>query len=242
MLVGEGGIMESLYMNPIVEDIDSAGKVWAALADDSAATAKNLTNVANVLDKIAKNTQTTFEEVTNGVKDLSDTQRRVVQGTLKMVQNVSSDVATRLLKELSEGISGVVKTAQSVKDSQNTTYAVTNVAIQRALRSTVIPALRKEISNLTENEFGRLAEALGDQGRSNKTNAQNRVAVGYRSLAEQLKTKRAYQRLINQDQEGKKLFDQLMFAINNMRADEISGGKGSAVVNRAFEQFIKYAK
>ena len=234
--------MESLYMNPIVEDIDSAGKVWAALADDSAATAKNLTNVANVLDKIAKNTQTTFEEVTNGVKDLSDTQRRVVQGTLKMVQNVSSDVATRLLKELSEGISGVVKTAQSVKDSQNTTYAVTNVAIQRALRSTVIPALRKEISNLTENEFGRLAEALGDQGRSNKTNAQNRVAVGYRSLAEQLKTKRAYQRLINQDQEGKKLFDQLMFAINNMRADEISGGKGSAVVNRAFEQFIKYAK
>lgn len=242
MLVGEGGIMESLYMTPIVEDIDSAGKAWAALADDSAATVKNLTNVAKVLGKIADNTQTTFEEVTNGVKDLSDTQRRVVQGTLKMVQNVSSDVATRLLKELSEGISGVVKTAQSVKDSQNTTYAVTNVAIQRALRSTVIPALRKEISNLTENEFGRLAEALGDQGRSNKTNAQNRVAVGYRALAEQLKAKRAYQRLINQDQEGKKLFDQLMFAINNIRADEISGGKGSAVVNRAFEQFIKYAK
>lgn len=230
--------MESLYMTPIVEDIDSAGKAWAALADDSAATVKNLTNVANVLDKIAKNTQTTFEEATNGVKDLSDTQRRVVQGTLKMVQNVSSDVATRLLKELGEGISGVVKTAQSVKESQN----ITNVAIQRALRSTVIPALRKEISNLTENEFGRLAEALGDQGRSNKTNAQNRVAVGYRSLAEQLKTKRAYQRLINQDQEGKKLFDQLMFAINNIRADEISGGKGSAVVNRAFAQFIKYAK
>ena len=234
--------MESLYMTPIVEDIDSAGKAWAALADDSAATVKNLTNVAKVLGKIADNTQTTFEEVTNGVKDLSDTQRRVVQGTLKMVQNVSSDVATRLLKELSEGISGVVKTAQSVKDSQNTTYAVTNVAIQRALRSTVIPALRKEISNLTENEFGRLAEALGDQGRSNKTNAQNRVAVGYRALAEQLKAKRAYQRLINQDQEGKKLFDQLMFAINNIRADEISGGKGSTVVNRAFEQFIKYAK
>lgn len=230
--------MESLYMTPIVEDIDSAGKAWAALADDSAATVKNLTNVAKVLGKVADNTQTTFEEVTNGVKDLSDTQRRVLQGTLKMVQNVSSDVATRLLKELGEGISGVVKTAQSVKESQNTT----NVAIQRALRSTVIPALRKEISNLTENEFGRLAEALGDQGRSNKTNAQNRVAVGYRSLAEQLKTKRAYQRLINQDQEGKKLFDQLMFAINNMRADEISGGKGSAVVNRAFEQFIKYAK
>lgn len=242
MLVGEGGIMESLYMTPIVEDIDSAGKAWAALADDSAATVKNLTNVANVLDKISKNTQTTFEEVTNGVKDLSDTQRRVLQGTLKMVQNVSSDVATRLLKELGDGISGVVKTAQSVKASQNTTYAVTNVAIQRALRSTVIPALRKEISNLTENEFGRLAEALGDQGRSNKTNAQNRVAVGYRALAEQLKVKRAYQRLINQDQEGKKLFDQLMFAINNIRADEISGGKGSAVVNRAFEQFIKYAK
>ena len=234
--------MESLYMTPIVEDIDSAGKAWAALADDSAATVKNLTNVAKVLGKIADNTQTTFEEVTNGVKDLSDTQRRVVQGTLKMVQNVSSDVATRLLKELSEGISGVVKTAQSVKDSQNTTYAVTNVAIQRALRSTVIPALRKEISNLTENEFGRLAEALGDQGRSNKTNAQNRVAVGYRALVEQLKAKRVYQRLINQDQEGKKLFDQLMFAINNIRADEISGGKGSAVVNRAFEQFIKYAK
>lgn len=242
MLVGEGGIMESLYMNPIVEDIDSAGKVWAALADDSAATAKNLTNVANVLDKIAKNTQTTFEEVTNGVKDLSDTQRRVLQGTLKMVQNVSSDVATRLLNELSQGISGVVKTAQKVKASNNTTYAVTNVAIQRALRSTVIPALRKEISNLTENEFGRLAEALGDQGRSNKTNAQNRVAVGYRALVGQLKTKRAYQTLISQDQEGKKLFDQMIFAINNMRADEISGGKGSAVVNRAFEQFIKYAK
>ena len=234
--------MESLYMNPIVEDIDSAGKVWAALADDSAATAKNLTNVANVLDKIAKNTQTTFEEVTNGVKDLSDTQRRVLQGTLKMVQNVSSDVATRLLNELSQGISGVVKTAQKVKASNNTTYAVTNVAIQRALRSTVIPALRKEISNLTENEFGRLAEALGDQGRSNKTNAQNRVAVGYRALVGQLKTKRAYQTLISQDQEGKKLFDQMIFAINNMRADEISGGKGSAVVNRAFEQFIKYAK
>ena len=234
--------MESLYMNPIVEDIDSAGKVWAALADDSAATAKNLTNVANVLDKIAKNTQTTFEEVTNGVKDLSDTQRRVLQGTLKMVQNVSSDVANRLLNELSQGISGVVNKAQQVKASNNTTYAVTNTAIQRALRSTVIPALRKEINNLTENEFGRLAEALGDQGRSNKTNAQNRVAVGYRSLAEQLKTKRAYQRLINQDQEGKKLFDQLMFAINNMRADEISGGKGSAIVNRAFAQFIKYAK
>ena len=57
--MGEGGIMESLYVNPIVEDIDSAGKAWAALADDSAGTVKNLTSVANVLDKIAKNTQTT---------------------------------------------------------------------------------------------------------------------------------------------------------------------------------------
>lgn len=234
--------MESLYVNPIVEDIDSAGKVWAALADDSAVTAKNLTNVANVLDKIAKNTQTTFEEVTNGVKDLSDTQRKVLQGTLKMVQNVSSGVASKLLNELSQGISGVVNKAQQVKVSNNTTYAVTNAAIQRALRSTVIPVLRKEISNLTESEFGRLAEALGDQGRSSKTNAQNRVAVGYRSLAGQLKTNKAYQKLINQDQEAKKLFDQMMFAINNMRADEISGGKGSAIVNKAFEQFVKYAK
>lgn len=234
--------MESLYVNPIVEDIDSAGKAWAALADDSAVTVKNLTSVANVLDKIAKNTQTTFEEVTNGVKDLSDTQRRVLQGTLKMVQNVSSDVASKFLNELSQGLSGVVNKAQEVKASNNTTYAVTNVAIQRALRSTIIPALRKEISNLTEGEFGRLAEALGDQGRSSKTNAQNRVAVGYRSLAGQLKTSKAYQNLIKQDQEAKRLFDEMMTAINNMRADEISEGRGSAIVNRAFEQFIKYAK
>ena len=234
--------MESLYVNPIVEDIDSAGKAWAALADDSAVTVKNLTNVANVLDKIAKNTQTTFEEVTNGVKDLSDTQRRVLQGTLKMVQNVSSDVASKFLNELSQGLSGVVNKAQQVKASNNTTYAVTNVAVQRALRSTIIPALRKEISNLTEGEFGRLAEALGDQGRSSKTNAQNRVAVGYRSLIGQLKTNKAYQKLINQDQEAKKLFDQMITAVNNMRADEISEGRGSAIVNRAFEQFIKYAK
>lgn len=243
--MGEGGIMESLYVNPIVEDIDSAGKVWAALADDSAVTVKNLTSVANVLDKIAKNTQTTFEEVTNGVKDLSDTQRRVVQGTLKMVQNVSSGAAVnagKWLNELSQGLLGVVKTAQDVKASNNTTYAVTNVAIQRALRSTIVPALRKEISNLTEGEFGRLAEALGDQGRSNKTNAQNRVAVGYRSLASQLKTSKAYQKLIEQDQEAKRLFDGMMTAINNMRADEISEGRGSAIVNRAFEQFVKYAK
>ena len=234
--------MESLYVNPIVEDIDSAGKAWAALADDSAVTVKNLTSVTNVLDKIAKNTQTTFEEVTNGVKDLSDTQRRVLQGTLKMVQNVSSDVASKFLNELSQGLSGVVNKAQQVKASNNTTYAVTNVAVQRALRSTIIPALRKEISNLTEGEFGRLAEALGDQGRSSKTNAQNRVAVGYRSLAGQLKTSKAYQNLIKQDQEAKRLFDGMMTAINTMRADEISEGRGSAIVNRAFEQFIKYAK
>ena len=234
--------MESLYVNPIVEDIDSAGKAWAALADDSAVTVKNLTSVANVLDKIAKNTQVTFEEVTNGVKDLTDTQRKVLQGTLKMVQNVSSDVASKLLNELSQGLSGVVNKAQQVKASNNTTYAVTNVAVQRALRSTVIPALRKEISSLTESEFGRLAEALGDQGRSSKTNAQNRVAVGYRSLVGQLKTSRAYQKLIEQDQEAKKLFDGMITAINNMRADEISAGRGSAIVNRAFEQFIKYAK
>lgn len=234
--------MGSLYVNPIVEDIDSAGKVWAALADDSAVTVKNLTSVANVLDKIAKNTQTTFEEVTNGVKDLSDTQRRVLQGTLKMAQNVSSDVANRMLNELSQGLSGVVNKAQQAKASNSTTYAVTNVALQRALRSTIVPALRKEISNLTEGEFGRLAEALGDQGRSSKTNAQNRVAVGYRSLAGQLKTSRAYQRLISQDQEAKKLFDGMMTAINTMRADEISEGRGSAIVNRAFAQFIKYAK
>lgn len=237
--------MESLYENPIVEDIDSAGKVWAALADDSAVTVKNLTSVANVLDKIAKNTQTTFEEVTNGVKDLSDTQRRVLQGTLKMVQNVSSGAAVnagKWLNELSQGLLGVVKTAQDVKASNKTSYADTNVAVQRALRSTIIPVLRKEISNLTESEFGRLAEALGDQGRSSKTNPQNRVAVGYRSLAGQLKTSKAYQNLIKQDQEAKRLFDGMMTAINNMRADEISEGRGSAIVNRAFEQFVKYAK
>ena len=237
--------MESLYENPIVEDIDSAGKVWAALADDSAVTVKNLTSVANVLDKIAKNTQTTFEEVTNGVKDLSDTQRRVVQGTLKMVQNVSSGAAVnagKWLNELSQGLLGVVKTAQDVKASNNTKNAVINVAVQRALRSTIVPVLRKEISNLTESEFGRLAEALGDQGRSSKTNPQNRVAVGYRSLAGQLKTSKAYQNLIKQDQEAKRLFDGMMTAINNIRADEISEGRGSAIVNRAFEQFIKYAK
>ena len=245
MVMGEGGIMESLYENPIVEDIDSAGKVWAALADDSAVTVKNLTSVANVLDKIAKNTQTTFEEVTNGVKDLSDTQRRVVQGTLKMVQNVSSGAAVnagKWLNELSQGLLGVVKTAQDVKASNNTKNAVINVAVQRALRSTIVPVLRKEISNLTESEFGRLAEALGDQGRSSKTNPQNRVAVGYRSLAGQLKTSKAYQNLIKQDQEAKRLFDGMMTAINNMRADEISEGRGSAIVNRAFEQFVKYAK
>ena len=245
MVMGEGGIMESLYENPIVEDIDSAGKVWAALADDSAVTVKNLTSVANVLDKIAKNTQTTFEEVTNGVKDLSDTQRRVLQGTLKMVQNVSSGAAvnaSKMLAELSQGLSGIVKKAQDVKASNNTNYAVTNVALQRALRSTIVPVLRKEISNLTESEFGRLAEALGDQGRSSKTNPQNRVAVGYRSLAGQLKTSKAYQNLIKQDQEAKRLFDGMMTAINNMRADEISEGRGSAIVNRAFEQFVKYAK
>ena len=237
--------MESLYENPIVEDIDSAGKVWAALADDSAVTVKNLTSVANVLDKIAKNTQTTFEEVTNGVKDLSDTQRRVLQGTLKMVQNVSIGAAvnaSKMLAELSQGLSGIVKKAQDVKASNNTNYAVTNVALQRALRSTIVPVLRKEISNLTESEFGRLAEALGDQGRSSKTNPQNRVAVGYRSLAGQLKTSKAYQNLIKQDQEAKRLFDGMMTAINNMRADEISEGRGSAIVNRAFEQFVKYAK
>lgn len=245
MAMGEGGIMESFYENPIVEDIDSAGKVWAALADDSAVTVKNLTSVANVLDKIAKNTQTTFEEVTNGVKDLSDTQRRVLQGTLKMVQNVSSGAAVnagKWLNELSQGLLSVVNKAQDVKASNKTSYADTNVAVQRALRSTIIPALLKEISNLTESEFGRLAEALGDQGRSSKTNPQNRVAVGYRSLASQLKTSKAYQKLIEQDQEAKRLFDGMMTAINNIRADEISEGRGSAIVNRAFEQFIKYAK
>lgn len=229
--------MDSMFFDPILNKVDSAESAWVSIAEDTSASAENIGRVADVLERLQQGWKGTTAELKRLTDGLTISQREVV----KLVSDGVVKANSATMNTIIQSLKSVSSTAADAKKNGE----FTDRDLQQALRSTIVPVLKKQLGALGDREIGKLAEALGDPKRSAKSNEQNRVAAGYRELYSLITGNKKWQRLVEKgDPEAQRLTAELQKLINTIRADEIraSGGAGSAKVNAAFQELFNYAQ
>lgn len=229
--------MDSMFFDPILNKVDSAESAWVSIAEDTSASAENIGRVADVLERLQQGWKGTTAELKRLTDGLTISQREVV----KLVSDGVVKANSATMNTIIQSLKSVSSTAADAKKNGE----FTDRDLQQALRSTIVPVLKKQLGALGDREIGKLAEALGDPKRSAKSNEQNRVAAGYRELYSLITGNKKWQRLVEKgDPEAQRLAAELQKLINTIRADEIraSGGAGSAKVNAAFQELFNYAQ
>ena len=229
--------MDSMFFDPILNKVDSTESVWVSIAEDTSASAENIGRVADILEMLQQGWKGTTAELKRLTDGLTISQREVV----KLVSDGVVKANSATMNTIIQSLKSVSSTAADAKKNGE----FTDRGLQQALRSTIVPVLKKQLGALGDREIGKLAEALGDPKRSAKSNEQNRVAAGYRELYSLITGNKKWQRLVEKgDPEAQRLTAELQKLINTIRADEIraSGGAGSAKVNAAFRELFDYAQ